>query len=48
MQHDQRAAANAHFKRIWPVFAIVLGLAATVAWIAALGWLLLKAARLIL
>jgi hypothetical protein len=43
-----KVRVGGRFARIWPLLAIGLGVAATVAWIAFLGWLVLKAARLIL
>jgi hypothetical protein len=44
----RKAPLRARFAQICAHFAIGLGLAATIAWVAVLGWLLLKAARLIL
>ena len=38
----------ARISKNWPVFAIGLGLAASIAWTATLGWLVLHVARLIL
>ena len=32
---------------VWPLFVIGFGLAATMAWIAVLGWLAVKAVRLL-
>jgi hypothetical protein len=34
--------------RTWPGFVIYLGVAGSIAWVAVLGWLVVKAVRLIL
>jgi hypothetical protein len=48
---DRQAPREARFANVWHIFAIGVGLAATIAWIAVLAWLLsrsvLGAARLI-
>jgi hypothetical protein len=48
MLRDPKAPLMARLATSWPVFAVGLGLAASIAWTAALGWLVLHAARLIL
>src|SRR5215510_2709724 len=48
MRSDQRAPVRTRPAKPWPAFVIGFGLAASVAWTAALGWLVVKAVRLIL
>src|SRR5262247_839179 len=48
MLSDQRAPVRARPAKPWPAFIIGFGLAASVAWTATLGWLVVKAVRLIL
>jgi len=45
---DRKAPLRARFAKNWPLFVIGLGAAATITWVAVLGWLLLHAAMLIL
>ena len=47
MRH-RKAPLRARFARIWTVFAIGVALAASIAWIVVLCWLVVKAARLAL
>jgi hypothetical protein len=48
MSSDGKKPSGTHFARIWPGILIGLGVAATIAWIAFLGWLVLHAASFIL
>jgi len=48
MLSDQREPVRTRPAKPWPAFIIGFGLAASVAWTAALGWLVVKAVRLIL
>jgi hypothetical protein len=43
------SASSAHrVHQIWPIFAVGLGLTATVAWLALFGWLLYRAVPMLL
>ena len=42
MQDQARPSLIARASRIWPAFGVGLGLLATMAWIALLGWLLFR------
>jgi len=48
MLGQRKAPLRARFARIWTVFAIGVALAASIAWIVVLCWLVVKAARLAL
>jgi hypothetical protein len=48
MPKHPRTSLRARISKNWPAFAVGLGLAATVAWTAALGWLVLHVAWFIL
>ena len=43
MHGQLQPSLTARIRRIWAVFVVGLGLLATMAWIALLGWLLFRA-----
>jgi len=45
---QQQPSATETIRRIWPLFAVGLGLLATVAWMALLGWVLYRAVLMLL
>ena len=48
MSNELRAPSGARRDATWPLFVIAFGVAASIAWSAALGWLVLRAAQFIL
>ena len=48
MSSDRKPWLAVRLAKTWRGFVIGLGVAASIAWVAAVGWLLLKAVRLIL
>jgi hypothetical protein len=48
MSSDRKPSLAVRLAKTWRGFVIGLGVAASIAWVAAVGWLFLKAVRLIL
>ena len=45
---QHKTSATERIRQIWPLFVVGLGLLATIAWTALLGWLLFRAALILL